>query len=168
MPNTFTKIATVTVGAGGAATVDFTSIPSIYTDLVVKLSARTTNAYFRDSVEVRPNGSSANGSSLFLIGQGASAVSGPLTKIYVEIEGNTGTTASVFGNAEIYITNYTSSNYKSFSIDAVTENNAAADNALDITASLWSVGSPITSLTFAGGGSFMQYSTVTLYGVKKD
>ena len=40
MATTFTKIASVSVGSGGAATMSFTSIPSTYTDIVVKLSAR--------------------------------------------------------------------------------------------------------------------------------
>ena len=37
MANTYVAIATVTVGSGGAASIDFTSIPATYTDLVVKL-----------------------------------------------------------------------------------------------------------------------------------
>ena len=40
MATTFTKIASVTVGSGGASSIDFTSIPSTYTDLCVKLSTR--------------------------------------------------------------------------------------------------------------------------------
>jgi hypothetical protein len=42
MANTFTLIASSTVGSGGAASIDFTSISSTYTDLVVKLSLRNT------------------------------------------------------------------------------------------------------------------------------
>ena len=41
MPNTFTLIASSTVGAGGASSIDFTSIPSTYTDLVIKASLRS-------------------------------------------------------------------------------------------------------------------------------
>jgi hypothetical protein len=40
MATTFIKIASVTVGSGGAASMDFTSIPSTYTDLVIKVSTR--------------------------------------------------------------------------------------------------------------------------------
>ena len=77
MPDTFSKITTVTVGSGGAANITFSSIPQVYTDLCIKISARTTNAYFRDSVEVRPNGSAANQTNIFLIGQGTTVASGP-------------------------------------------------------------------------------------------
>jgi hypothetical protein len=37
----YEAIATVEVGSGGAADIEFTSIPATYTDLVVKLSVRT-------------------------------------------------------------------------------------------------------------------------------
>jgi hypothetical protein len=166
MPDTFSKITTVTVGSGGAANITFSSIPQVYTDLCIKISARTTNAYFRDSVEVRPNGSAANQTNIFLIGQGTTVASGPQSNIYVEIQADTGTTANIFGSAEIYIPNYTSGNFKSFSIDAVTENNAASSNAVDITSALWSNTAAITSISLVGGGNFMQYSTATLYGIK--
>jgi hypothetical protein len=40
---TYTLINSVTVGSGGAASMEFTSIPSTYTDLVVKISGRSDN-----------------------------------------------------------------------------------------------------------------------------
>ena len=48
MANTFKKIQTVTVGSGGAASIDFTSIPQTYTDLKIVLSARTNRANATD------------------------------------------------------------------------------------------------------------------------
>jgi hypothetical protein len=38
MATTYEAIATVEVGSGGAADIEFTSIPATYTDLVVKVS----------------------------------------------------------------------------------------------------------------------------------
>ena len=43
MANTFQLISSTTVGAGGASSIDFTSIPSTYTDLVIKWSGRLTS-----------------------------------------------------------------------------------------------------------------------------
>ena len=40
--NTLVKIQTVTVGSGGASSIDFTSIPQTYTDLCLVYSARLT------------------------------------------------------------------------------------------------------------------------------
>jgi hypothetical protein len=37
MANTYEAIATVTVGSGGAANIEFTSIPGTYTDLINKI-----------------------------------------------------------------------------------------------------------------------------------
>ena len=74
-------------------------------------------------------------------------------------------TASVFGNAEMYIPNYTSANYKSIICDAVTENNAT-ESYQDLYANLWRNTAAITSISFFPGGSlFTQYSTFSLYGV---
>ena len=42
MPNTMTLISSSTVGSGGTASISFSSIPNTYTDLVVKLSVRST------------------------------------------------------------------------------------------------------------------------------
>jgi hypothetical protein len=36
MATTYEAIATVEVGSGGAANIEFTSIPATYTDLVIK------------------------------------------------------------------------------------------------------------------------------------
>ena len=41
---TMTKLATYTVGAGGDSSVTFSNIPQTYTDLVIRVSARTTRS----------------------------------------------------------------------------------------------------------------------------
>ena len=40
MATTYTLISSVTVGSGGAANIEFTSIPSTYTDLLLKYYLR--------------------------------------------------------------------------------------------------------------------------------
>jgi hypothetical protein len=42
MANTYEAIATVEVGSGGAANIEFTSIPATYTDLAIAFSIRGT------------------------------------------------------------------------------------------------------------------------------
>jgi hypothetical protein len=76
-------------------------------------------------------------------------------------------TANTFSNQEIYIPNYTSSNYKSYSSDAVTENNATTV-AMGMFAMLWSQTAAINQLTITtdSGNNLSQYSTAYLYGVK--
>lgn len=166
MANTFVKIQTVTVGAGGASTIDFTSIPQTYTDLLLVVSARGTSNFAGSGyfMYVRPNGSSTNLSGRYLVGTGTSAVSGTIAPyIYMS---PSDVTASVFGNGQMYFPNYRSSNFKSTSAESVYENNASGAYQ-DLSAGLWSDTSAITSLTIVpGGGNFAQYSTATLYGIK--
>ncbi len=165
MANTYTLISSVTVGSGGAASIDFTSIPATYTDLFVKISARTNRAAPVDGVNISFNGSTSSFTGRYLESDGSSAYSGTSTRFAASAVGNTAT-ASTFGNSDIYIPNYTSSNNKSFSGDTVTENNATSALA-DLVAVLWSNTSAITSiaLTPLVGTTFDQYSTAYLYGI---
>jgi hypothetical protein len=169
MANTFTKIQTVTVGSGGAASIEFTSIPQTYTDLKIVLSARSSgeNEYY-----ITFNSNTANYASKYMYGNGSSAFSGSnpfgTSFAFVGSVNKSTTTASVFNNAEIYIPNYTSANYKSFSAETAQENNATeAYNWL--TAGLWSNTSAITSIQIDlqnAPSNFTEYSTFTLYGIK--
>ena len=171
MANTYVAIATVTVGSGGAANIEFTSIPGTYTDLVVKLSTRTNQASGPDYVYLQFNGntSTSNYQGIFLRGNGSTTASSSNTaegKIRAAITTTSGETASTFSNCEIYIPNYTSSNNKSTSSDWVPENNATA-TFMGITAGLWTQTSVITSINLTlGSGSFTQHSTATLFGIK--
>ena len=166
MPDTFIKIASVTVGSGGASSIDFTSIPSTYTDLCVKLSGRTNAAStVVDYIEIRPNGATTSITSRRIQGNGSAASSSNYAAMYLPVAGSTAT-SNTFGNAEIYIPNYAGSNFKSFSYDAVQETNATAAYA-ELWAGLWSSASAITSLIIGNSGAnFVQYSTATLYGIK--
>jgi hypothetical protein len=166
MANTYTLIQSVTVGSGGAASIEFGSIPQTYTDLLIKLSLRSTTAVTNRTFYLNPNGSSANGTSRILIGNGASASSQTDTRITGRDIPGTSATSSVFGNAEFYIPNYRSSVAKSISVDAVMENNATTAVS-GITANLWNVTDAITTLTFVPElGDFAQYSSASLYGIK--
>jgi hypothetical protein len=166
MANTYVKIASTTVGAGGASSVTFSSIPQTYTDLVLKISARDDSAGGITSVRVRPNGLTTNLTTKRLYGySGAAGADQP--GVWLMMTSGSLTTANTFGNSEMYIFNYTSSNFKSSSIDAVMENNSATEYELEILAGLWSDTAAITSLgIFPAVGNSVQYSTFTLYGIK--
>jgi hypothetical protein len=163
MANTFELIASSTAGSGGTASFDFTSIPSTYTDLVVKLSARSNRADTDDLVVVQPNGSSSSLTYRGLTGNGAAASSGTVNRFYVV--GDT-FTANTFSNFEMYLPNYNSANYKSWSLDTVTENNATTAY-MGMNAGLWSNTAAITSITLSltYGTAFKEFSTAYLYGV---
>lgn len=171
---TYIQIASVTVGAGGASTASFSSIPSTYTDLVVLASVRNDGASGNDYgyMQLIFNGSTANYSARRILGYSTAANSGSGT-ILLTPQNTNAATANTFSNMEIYIPNYNSSNYKSLSINGVTENNAtAAETAFCVTeAGLWSSTSALTSLGFqvysGYGTTILQHSTFTLYGISK-
>ena len=172
MPNTYTLLETITVGAAGASSVTFNSIPQTgYTDLVIKASVRTNNNAVYDNIQLRFNGDSgANYSRLFLVGDGSTTqnfkASGNTSFVPSYSINAANATANTFSNGEFYIPNFTSSNQKSISLDTVVENNATAGYD-GISAGLWSGTAAITSVNFTPGSGtlFLQYSTFSLYGV---
>jgi hypothetical protein len=164
---TFTKIASVTVGSGGAATMDFTSIPATYTDLCVKLSGRSARSAQADNLFITFNSNTTGYTMKALTGNGSSAGSVGYSSRYASLSVDAaGSTASTFSNHEIYIPNYTSANYKSYSADSVSENNSTSAQS-DLVAGLWSNTAAITSISLLPEVStWVQYSTATLYGIK--
>jgi hypothetical protein len=164
MANTYVAIATTTVGSGGTASIDFTSIPGTYTDLLVKLSSRTDRVSDTDSVKLEVNGSTTSYTWLYLLNNSGTVSSATAQRFFTNASQNT---ASTFASADIYIPNYTSSNNKSFSIDTSTENNSTTVHQQLLT-QLWSNTAAITSIKLSPqfGVNFVQYTTATLYGIK--
>ena len=164
---TYTKIASNTVGAGGAASVTFSSIPSTYTDLVLLTSIRCSTT--EDTAYLRfNNDSGANYSFRRLISDGTTASSSSATaqaQLALQFMAQSNYTANTFSNNAVYIPNIASSNQKSASFDSVNETNATNPRML-IAAGLWSGTAAINRLDLIPGlGNFAQYSTFTLYGV---
>jgi len=167
MANTYTLIQSVTVGSGGAASIEFGSIPQTYTDLLVVTSVRTNRSAVVDNLQIEFNGLSTNLTFRLLYGGGTSATSASGSYGLVADANAATSTASVFSSHSIYIPNYTGSTNKSFSVDAVTENNAT-EAYQEMVAGLWSATSAITSLRLfpRTGTLLVQYSSASLYGIK--
>jgi hypothetical protein len=163
MANTYEIIASVTVGSGGAAYVEFTSIPQTYTDLNIVISGRNTSSGDWFSMNFNGSTSTFTGKQIFANASAAYSYSKTDNNEYGVIP-NSSTTANTFGSTSLYIPNYTSSNNKSFSIDSVTENNGATAYAM--LAGLWSNSAAITSIRMTiSANTFTQYSTAYLYGI---
>ena len=168
MTANYVLLEKITVGAAGASSVTFSGIPQTgYTDLVIKASPRSDRANVKDTIDLKFNGTGTGLTERYLQGNGSAATSGSLANYYGEINAAS-SSASTFSNLEIYIPNYASANYKSFSIDTVMEDNATLAIA-ELFAGLWSNTAAITSITLSvvNGTIFTQYSTFYLYGVAK-
>jgi len=142
------------------ASITFANIPQTgYTDFKVVASARDSGTTV-SSWAMSINGSAVT-SLKAVYGNGTSALS--MTS-YLGIIPGTSATASVFGNYEIYIPNYTSSNYKGIITDSVSENNATSAHAF-LGAGISPATTAVSSVTLSCGVTFAQYSTFSLYGV---
>jgi hypothetical protein len=162
MAQSYQLIGAVTVGSGGAANIEFTSIPATYTDLLILCSLDSSLAAGADDIYIQFNGSASNFNWKNLLGTGSSAISQNNTNNQAGSIPAANVTAGVFGNASLYIPNYAGSNYKSISSDSVVENIGTVGYQA-LYATLWSDTAAITSIKLLpNSGTFLQHSTVEL------
>ena len=171
MASTYQLITSTTLGAS-ATSVTLSSIPSTYTDLVVRISARTDRGTTSTGIRLTFNGSSAaNYSYTYVLGNGSAASSSFTSNNTLATFGSANaatSTANTFSSHELYIPSYNASQNKPFSSFNAFENNTTAAE-VSAYANLWSNTSAISSITFtqAGSGtSFVTGSSFYLYGVK--
>lgn len=163
MASTYELINSVEVGSGGTTAINFTSIPQTFTDLLIKVSARMSTADWKSYY----NGNTSNYNVTFLYGDGSSSASYRSTVFgYIGLTNRTSDTSNVFGNADIYIANYATSQYKQIEQFGVSENDATGAY-INVTGQFWNDTSPITSITLTQytGGTISQYTTAYLYGI---
>jgi hypothetical protein len=175
MALTFSAIATVTVGSGGTANIEFTNIPASYTDLKLMLSGRTSN---NDSLHYGPiyitfnNDTSAIYDNLRLMAYGTTVLAGSDINQNNAASATNGSSAttSAFSANEYYIPNYASNVNKPWLADYAVETNDANNNLMSLAANWAETTSAISSIKIAatGGQTIVQYSTATLYGIKKN
>jgi hypothetical protein len=154
-----------------AASIEFTSIPQSFTDLVLLVSGRGNSGSGSTQLQIQFNGTgSSQYSDRTLGGSGSAAYTSSRTSqnvIFTTVIPLASYTANTFSNASIYIPNYTAAVNKSVSTDGVLENNATAAN-LEIVAGLWANTAAITTINLqAGGTQFDTGSMVSLYGILK-
>ena len=171
MPSTYTLIASNTLGAS-AASVTFSSIPSTYTDLVLRISARSDRAVTSQNFYVQINGASFDGTYSFtsLQGQGSAAsstrtsVDGAFYDGYIP---GTSATANTFNSSEYYFSNYAGSANKVASSFTAVENNTTTIQYLSVGANLRTSTTAISSLVLSlPTGNFVSGSSFFLYGIK--
>jgi hypothetical protein len=158
--------------SSSAASITFSSIPATYTDLVLKVSARTDTAgSFNGQCQLTFNSNATNYSGKYIRGNGSTALSsgGPTTYIALgpSASDSAGNGANTFTSVDVYIPSYLISQNKQASDDFAAEDNTAT-GFNEARASLWSSTAAITSVTLTAnsGGNFVAGSTFYLYGIK--
>jgi hypothetical protein len=165
----FTKTFTSTSGG-----FYFNNIPQGFTDLVLKISWRTTatdTGNFTQAV-IYCNGEPfpANTHSFTILeGNSSTSYSGREMGSFIRLGyvNSATSSANTFSNATITIPNYTSGNFKQVLVDAVTENNSSAAESVktSLIAGMYRSSLPITSILLDTGRTNAVNTTVTLYGV---
>ena len=168
--STYVLISSATVGSGGAAGIDFTSIPSTYTDLQILVSARSTSAVTGLGFYFQFNGSSSaiyTLNELYAYSGGVGPYKGTsLTDIFAGYIPGTSTTANTFNSSNIYIPNYTSSTNKPALIYTSWEHNGTTNWENDTIAGLWASTAAINRVyIYPSSGNLAQYTTAYLYGI---
>jgi hypothetical protein len=166
----FESIATVTVGAGGQATVTFSSIPSTYKHLQIRVIARTDRASTFDGGYVQFNSDTtlSNYTLHVLSGTGSAAVSEGYsttggTGLQTPTTGGDTILANTFGFFVMDILDYANtSKYKTIRSIGGFEDNTNA--RIQLLSGAWLNTAAITSITFlttAGSST----GTIYTYGV---
>jgi len=169
--NSYESIATVSVGLLGSPSIDFTSISSSYKHLQLRLMARggvgsSNSSYINLNLN---NDSSGVYAAHQLFGDGSSASSNAFASqntIYTNRIAGGSTTSSTFGVIVIDLLDYSvTTKYKTIRALGGYDDNGSGRVAL--TSGLYQSTSAINRITLTPeAGSFPQYSSFALYGIK--
>jgi hypothetical protein len=170
--NSYESIATVTVGAGGASSVSFTSIPSTYQHLQVRLLARSSfsnsgnsvNLYYRFNNDTASNYSQhtvrGDGATVFASGTGSAGA------MFIGAGvADAGAATSVFTGGVMDILDYANTNKnKTASVLAGFDRNGGGQ--IVFSSGAWYSTSAVNRLDLTTDSNWVQYSTFALYGIK--
>jgi hypothetical protein len=156
--------------ASTTASVTFSSIPSTYTDLVLRANIRHTTGFI-NTMAVKINGGNTISYIVLTAGNSsASSFSGSTSSSDNALvsDGNSNT-ANTFSNGEVYIPSYNSTAYKQFSAVSVAEQNGSTGWQMNLVSNSLISTSPVTSIQIidaVNGYSMLAGSSFYLYGIK--
>ena len=180
--NSYESISTVTVGAGGSASISFTSIPSTYTHLQIRYLAQTNRSLIIDdafitinsdttganyySHQLTGNGSSVSASASAGNGGGGQGLFWPYAFL-----GTASGSYNYWGVGVIDILDYANTNkYKTLrSLNGGDGNGASTSGyypSVNLDSAVWNSTTAINAITIKSNGNFSQYSQFALYGIK--
>ena len=171
----FESISTITVGTDGAANVEFTSIPSTYTHLQIRISAQSNRGTFGSDYNntTLNNDTGSNYARHTLGGDGSTAFSGGTANGSYISGGVCGTsTGGTFGVSIIEILDYANANkYKTTRVLSGNDLNGSVGGypgEVYMLAGLWTNTNPITSIKFVpnSGTLYTQHTKFALYGIR--
>jgi hypothetical protein len=166
-PTSFDSIASATPSSG--TEIVFSSIPSTYKSLQVRINGITTAGY---TMSLRLNGDTAyNYSEHYFLGFGSSTDaggSGTRTEIIIQNLPPEGGTMEPYPNVAIVdIIDYAStSKFKTVSAFKGAEDNGGGRNTVGIASYNWRSTATVSSITVRATGNWSAGSRISIYGIK--
>ena len=164
--NSYESISTVSV-TSAVSSISFTSIPSTYKHLQIRLIAQSTGV---DAGLLTFNSDTgANYTRHRLTGNGTTAAAGAsvsLNGASINSLGGYPDTANTFGATVIDILDYTDTN-KYTTLRSLSGEDLNGTGFIELTSNLWLNTAAVTNINYAAvGGDWKQYSSFALYGIK--
>lgn len=167
-PSSYESIATVTVGAGGASTISFSSIPSTYQHLQIRGISNSGDASYIAAQFNADTGSNYSNHAIYGDDSGTlvAQATAPATNFFVSRSNYSA--GNIFGTGICDILDYTNTNkYTTTRTLAGNDSNGTAGGVVFVSSGSWRNTAAVTSiLIYPTSGSFRQYSSFALYGIK--
>ncbi len=165
--NSYESIETATVGSGGTSYVEFTSIPSTFTHLQIRLINDTSAGDI--NIRAQFNGDTGSNYSWHtMYGTGGAVYSdfNGVSSTYYGSFSRGGNGSGVFGASVVDILDYKNTNkYKT--VRSLTGKDTNGSGILWFSSGLWQSTNAISSIKiFPESGNLNQYSSFALYGIK--
>jgi hypothetical protein len=167
----FESIATVTVGGGGSSEINFTSIPSTYQHLQIRILSRDNRAATVNSVFYRLNADTGSNYAYHILagdGSNASAAAATSTAFtYGMLQTSASTTSNIFTVGIIDILDYANTN-KNTTVRTLQGYDANGSGGIRLNSGLWMNTAAVNAVRLYpdGAASFVQYTHAALYGIK--
>jgi hypothetical protein len=158
--------------SGSTNLIEFTSIPSTYAHLQVRIFSRSARSAADDTVYIRLNSDSSSSYSWHrLRGDGSSASAGGYYPDGIMFAGATpgaSATSGIFGTSVVDILDYKNTS-KNKTIRSLGGYDANGSGMVELYSGSWNSTAAVTSLTFANyasGNNFVAGTIFALYGIK--
>ncbi len=170
----YDSIASTTVGADGAQSIIFSSIPQTYTHLQIRgICKWTTTGNDQSTIQFTLNGDNGNNYSYHAMrGSGSSAIAVGQASYsrYLSYSGapsSFSSYANMFGATIFDLLDYRNTNKNKAMRSLVGFNTNGGNDSIGLSSGLWMNTAAVTSITVALDGNLAQYSSFALYGIKE-
>ena len=171
LATSYESISTITVGSGGSASINFTSIPATYTHLQVRAILRSTRALSQAGLILRLNSDTGNNYSWHgLVGDGSSLsafdTQGLPSFMYLGEHPAGNASSSMFGTVVIDILDYANTNkYKTVRTLSGQDRNTTGE--VRLLSGNWRNTNAVTGITIKEDiSNIAEFSSIALYGIK--